>query len=109
VKTETNVYLPMPWSDGETQGSYFDRLEQKVIEITKLASPSKDAIAALAYIAMEAPADFDSSSFSVPPPSVRMRQFLALQPEELRTHFQQEAMKQPRGKKDRVRLLLRRD
>ncbi len=100
-----NEFVPQP-VQGETYLGYCDRLEKAVITITALKVPSKTAIEALAFIAMEAPADFNHSSISEIPPYRRIQLYLGQLPSELRALFRAEAIKLPRGREDRVSTLL---
>lgn len=99
MQSDVNEFIPQP-KEGESYGGYCDRLEVAVVTITDLKEPTESAIQALAFIAMEAPADFGATVFR------RIQKFLGQLPSELRAQFRAEAIKLPRGRDDRINALL---
>ena len=107
MTTEDNVFIPRPPVGRETYGSYCHRLEEALITITAFKKPPELAIKALAFIAMEAPSDFDHCSIREVLPSRRIRDFLGGLPAESREMFRVEALKLPQAREDRINMLLR--
>lgn len=101
-----NPYMPLPQARGETYGAYCERLEEAVVTITVLKNPDELAIKALAFIAMEAPSDFDCAGQYAITPFNRIKNFLKVQSSECRTIFRFEAKQLPLVREDRVNYLL---
>lgn len=89
---------------GETYGQYCDRLEDSIMEIVLRSDTSKEAVKVLAFTLMEAPADFDAGSRKFP--FQKSREFLSSQLPEVKELFREECKKLPRGRDDRINVLL---
>lgn len=87
---------------GETYGSYCDRMEQKIRDILKRKKDvSKDDVALLGYIAMEVPADFESTCGE--PLMEKLKTFLAKQNQKMKEHFRKACNAHPtRARLDRI-------
>lgn len=105
MQNAVNEFISKPVA-GESYGSYCDRLEDAVVKITGLEVPTESAIQALAFIAMEAPSDFNAGSYREIMPFPRIQKFLSKLPEQQRTLFRVECEKLPRAREDRISGLL---
>lgn len=90
--------------NNETYGQYCDRLENAIIAIIDRGDTSSTAIEILAFAHMEASADFEYASRHNP--RAKTIVFFSQLSPEVKDLFRKHAMALPRGRVDRVNLLL---
>jgi hypothetical protein len=90
---------------GETYGAHLDRLEKALHQVIDAGDNSSVGMEILAFILMEAPAEFDCGY--VNPPGKCARLFLSKQDPDVKSLFREKAAALPRGRSDRIESLLR--